>query len=343
MRRREFITGTAATAAVGFAQPIFAQANPRPTSIKRIAIFHPSEPPEGLSINGRRAYKAFFGELNELGYNEGQNLTVERYSAFGHSKGYEDIARAIVASHPDLIISLGGSVTRVLKPLTATIPIVAITSEPVAGDVVTKNLAKPDRNITGATAYVGSEVWGKRLEVLRETVGSLTKVRFLMPSSLAAFWDITGGPEATREAARRGGIAFGAALVLEPFDRQTFERIIESMAAEKVDGLMVAAAAEFFTYRQLIVEGAATHRLPAIYFAREWVDIGGLMSYGYDIVDIMRRIADMTDQILKGAKPAEIPFYQPTKLELVLNRTAAKSLGLDFPPSLLAAADDVIE
>ena len=341
MRRREFITGTAATAAMGFAQPIFARANARPTSIKRIAIFHPSEPPEGLSINGRRAYKVFFGKLNELGYNEGQNLTVERYSAFGHSKGYEDIARAIVASHPDLIISLGGPVTRVLKPLTATIPIVAITSEPVAGDVVTKNLAKPDRNITGATAYVGSEVWGKRLEVLRETVGSLTKVRFLMPSSLAAFWDITGGPEATREAARLGGIAFGAALVLEPF--QTFERIFESMAAEKVDGLMVAAAAEFFTYRQLIVDCAATHRLPAIYFAREWVDIGGLMSYGYDIVDIMRRIADMTDQILKGAKPAEIPFYQPTKLELVLNRTAAKSLGLDFPPSLLAAADEVIE
>jgi len=342
MRRREFITGTAATAAMGFAQPIFAQTETRLPVIKRIAMFHPSEPPEGLSINGRRAYKAFFGELDKLGYNEGQNLILERYSAFGHSKGYEDVARAIVAGHPDLIISLGGPVTRVLKPLTATIPILAITSDPVAAGMVT-NLAKPDRNITGASIDVGLEIWGKRLELLRETVGKLIKVRFLMPSSLAAFWEMAGGPAATLEAARQDGIAFGAALVLEPFNWQNFERMFNAMAAEKVDGLMVGAAAEFFTYRQLIVDAAARHHLPAIYFAREWVDIGGLLSYGYDTVAIMRRIADMTDQILKGAKPGDIPFYQPTKLELVLNRTTARSLGLEFPPTLLAAADEVIE
>ena len=106
---------------------------------------------------------------------------------------------------------------------------------------------------------------------------------------------------------------------------------------------MVAGAAEFYTYRQLIVDAADRHHLPAIYFAREWVDIGGLLSYGYDTVDIMRHIADMTDQILKGTKPADIPFYQPTKLELVLNRTTARSLGLEFPPTLLTAADEVIE
>ena len=198
MRRREFITGTAATAAMGFAQPIFAQTETRLPVIKRIAMFHPSEPPEGLSINGRPAYKAFFGGLNRLGYNEGQNLILERYSAFGHSEGYEDVARAIVAGHPDLIISLGGPVTRVLKPLTATIPILAITSDPVAAGMVT-NLAKPDRNITGATIDVGLEIWGKRLELLRETVGKLIKVRFLMPSSLAAFWEMAGGPAATLE------------------------------------------------------------------------------------------------------------------------------------------------
>jgi len=132
-------------------------------------------------------------------------------------------------------------------------------------------------------------------------------------------------------------------LVLEPFNWQNFERMFNAMAAEKVDGLMVGAVAEFFTYRQLIVDAAARHHLPAIYFAREWVDIGGLLSYGYDTMAIMRRIADMTDQILKGAKPGDIPFYQPTKLELVLNRTTARSLGLEFPPTLLAAADEVIE
>ncbi|MBR0799276.1 ABC transporter substrate-binding protein [Bradyrhizobium jicamae] len=341
MRRREFITGTAATAAMGFARPTFAQTETRLPAIKRIAMVHPSEPPEGLSINGRPAYKAFFGELNKLGYNEGQNLILERYSAFGHSNGYEDVARAIVAGHPDLIVSLGGPVTRVLKPLTATIPILAITSDPVAGGMVT-NLAKPDRNITGATTDVGLEIWGKRLELLRETVGKLINVRFLMPPSLIAFWEMAGGPARALEAARRDGIAFGTALVAEPFDWQDFERKFNAMAAEKVDGLMVGAVAEFFTYRQLIVDAAARHHLPAIYFAREWVDIGGLLSYGYDTVAIMRRIADMTDQILKGAKPGDIPFYQPTKLELVLNRTTARSLELEFPPSLLAAADEII-
>jgi putative ABC transport system substrate-binding protein len=338
MRRREFIAGAAATVATGFAQPISAQTETRSPVIKRIAMFHPSEPPERLSVNGRPAYKAFFGELDKLGYNEGQNLIVERYSAFGHSKGYEDIARAIVASHPDLIISLGGPVTLTLKPLTATIPILAITSDPVAGGIVT-NLAKPDGNITGVTTDVGLEVWAKRFELLRETAGKLTKVRFLLPPSMLAFWEMAGGPEATLEAARRAGIPFAATLV----PGQQFEQVFDAMAAEKVDGLMVGSAAEFFTYRQLIVDAAARHHLPAIYFAREWVDVGGLLSYGYDTVVMMRRVADMTDQILRGAKPGDIPFYQPTKLELVLNRKTATSLGLEFPPTLLSAADEVIE
>ena len=337
MRRREFIAGTAVTGAMGFAHRVFAETIPSPAA-KRIAIFHPSEPPEGLTVNGRRAYRAFFGELNKLGYNEGQNLIVERYSAFGHSEGYGDIARAIVASHPDLIISLGGPVTRVLRPLTANIPILAITSDPVAAGMVT-NLAKPDGNITGSTTDVGLEVWGKRLELLRETVGKLTKVRFLLPPSMVAFWEMAGGPAATLESARQAGIPFAAALV----PGQKFEQVFDAMAAEKVDGLMVGDAAEFFTYRQLIVDAAARHHLPAIYFAREWVDVGGLLSYGYDTVLIMRRVAELTGQILKGAKPGDIPFYQPTKLELVLNQKTAISLGIEFPPTLLSAADEVIE
>jgi putative tryptophan/tyrosine transport system substrate-binding protein len=337
MRRREFIAGTAVTGAMGFAHRVFAETIPSPAA-KRIAIFHPSEPPEGLTVNGRRAYRAFFGELNKLGYNEGQNLIVERYSAFGHSEGYGDIARAVVASHPDLIISLGGPVTRVLRPLTANIPILAITSDPVAAGMVT-NLAKPDGNITGSTTDVGLEVWGKRLELLRETVGKLTKVRFLLPPSMVAFWEMAGGPAATRAAARQTGIPFAAALV----PGQKFEQVFDAMAAEKVDGLMVGDAAEFFTYRQLIVDAAARHHLPAIYFAREWVDVGGLLSYGYDTVLMMRRVAELTGQILKGAKPGDIPFYQPTKLELVLNQKTAISLGIEFPPTLLSAADEVIE
>jgi putative tryptophan/tyrosine transport system substrate-binding protein len=201
------------------------------------------------------------------------------------------------------------------------------------------HLAKPDGNITGATTDVGLEVWGKRLELLRETVGKLTKVRFLLPPSMVAFWEMAGGPAATLEAARQAGIPFAAALL----PGQKFEQVFDAMAAEKVDGLMVGDAAEFFTYRQLIVDAAARHHLPAIYFAREWVDVGGLLSYGNDTVLMMRRVADLTDQILKGAKPGDIPFYQPTKLELVLNQKTAISLRLEFPPTLLSAADEVIE
>jgi putative ABC transport system substrate-binding protein len=228
-----------------------------------------------------------------------------------------------------------------LKPLTATIPILTTASDPVASGIV-KNLAKPDSNITGATTEAGSEAYGKRLQLLVETVGKLTNVRLLMPPSLVTYWEMTDGPP-TLEAARRAGIPLAAALVPEALDRQVLERAFDEMAAEKVDGLMVLGAAEFYTYRQLIVDVAASHRLPAIYSAREFVEVGGLLSYGADAVDRMRRIADMTDGILRGAKPADIPLYQPTKLELVLNRTTARSLGLEFPPTLLTAADEVIE
>src|ERR1700742_161013 len=127
MRRREFIAGTVATAASGFAQSIRAQ-----TNTKRIAIFHPTEPPEGLTIKGRRAYKVYFGELDRLGYIEGQNLIVERYSALGRQDRYGDLARDIVASRPDLIVSVSGLLAHLLKPLTTTVPILATSADPIA-------------------------------------------------------------------------------------------------------------------------------------------------------------------------------------------------------------------
>jgi putative ABC transport system substrate-binding protein len=125
MRRREFIAGTAITAALSFAKPVYAQTDARSPGIKRIAIVHTAEKPEGMTINGRRSFKAYFGELKRLGYVEGQNLLVDRYSALGQSEHYGDLARTIVASHPDLIISLGGPLARQLKLLTTTIPILA--------------------------------------------------------------------------------------------------------------------------------------------------------------------------------------------------------------------------
>jgi putative ABC transport system substrate-binding protein len=201
------------------------------------------------------------------------------------------------------------------------------------------NLAKPEGNITGISVDAGLEVWGKRLQFLRETVGKMTNVRLLMPDSWITVLERTHLPEAAQQA----GVRIATAVIVGKLDREAYERVFETMQAESVDGLIVSDSTEHLTNRAVILGLAARHRLPAIYPFREFVDDGGLLSYGVDSADVFRRLADMTDQILRGAKPSDIPYYQQTKFELVLNRTAARSLGLDFPASLLAVADQVIE
>lgn len=153
------------------------------------------------------------------------------------------------------------------------------------------------------------------------------------------YWGIV-----TEPLIRRTGIPITVAVLANKvLDREAYERVFDAMEAERVDGLVVGDSPEHITNREVIVELAARHRLPTIYPYREYVDVGGLASYGTDTADLLRRLANMADQILRGAKPGDIPFYQQTKFELVLNRTAAKSLGLDFPASLLAVADEVLE
>jgi putative tryptophan/tyrosine transport system substrate-binding protein len=340
MRRREFIAGTAITAALSVAKHVYAQTDARSPGIKRIAIVHNAEKPEEMTIDGRRTFKAYFGELKRLGYVEGQNLLVDRYSALGQSEYYGDLARTIVASHPDLIIAVSGPLARQLKLLTTTIPILVGSGDPVAGGLVT-NLARPGGNITGVSVDAGLGVYDRRLQFLGETVRNLRNVRVLIPSSAMMFWETGLAP--LREAAGGVGIRIAAALLGEKLDRAAHERVFDEMETDRVDGLMVAHQGENLTNRQLIADLAAKHRLPAVYPHRDFVDVGGLLSYGSDLEDVMRRLADMTDQVMKGAKPADIPVYQQTKFELVLNRTTAKSLGLEFPVSLLAVADEVIE
>jgi putative ABC transport system substrate-binding protein len=340
MRRREFIAWTAATAAVSVARSAYVQADARSPVAKRIAIIHPSEPSEGLTINGRRAYKAYFRELNRRGHVEGQNLVVERYSALGRLDRYEDIARAAVESQPDLIICLGSPLALRLKPLTSAIPIVATSADPVVAGLVT-NLARPDHNITGVSVDAGIEVWGKRFQLLSEVARTrLTNVRFLFTNT-AILWEATAAP--VREAAQRAGTSIAAASLGKTIDQAAYEQAFNAMENDRVDGLVVFDAAEHLTNRLLIVDLAAKHRLPTIYPFRDFVEIGGLLSYGVDIADVMHRLADITDQILRGAKPGDIPFSQETKFELVLNQKTARSLGLEFPSTLLAAADEVIE
>jgi putative ABC transport system substrate-binding protein len=340
MRRRAFIAGTAATAALSLARPVYAQTNARSPVVKRIAFVHPSEKVEDMTINGRRTFRAYFGELNRLGYIEGKNLAVERYSALGQRDQYGDLAHTVVASQPDLIVCFSIPFALQFKQRTATIPIVATTADPVAYGLVT-NLARPGGNITGVSADAGLEVYGKRLQLLSEaTPNHLTNVRFLAGGGTPQSWEATGA--ALREAAERMGIPIAPTFVGDNFDRASYERVFEAFENDQVDGLLVSDASEHFTNRALIAQLAIQHRFPAIYATRDFVDVGGLMAYGFDVAVINRRLADVTDEILKGAKPGEIPFYQQTKFELVLNRTTARSLGLEFPAGLLAVADEVI-
>jgi putative ABC transport system substrate-binding protein len=311
----------------------------RSPTTKRIAFVHAAEKVEDMTVNGRQSIKAFFEELNRLGYIEGRNLVVERYSALGRPDRYAELARKIVASQPDLIIAMNGPFALQFKPLTSTIPILGTPADPIVLGLVT-NLARPGGNFTGVSVDAGSETWGKRLQILNETMSNhLTNVRFFGGSSTV--W-LDAAREGFQKSARQADIDLTETRLNGSADRAEYERVFDAMAKDRVDGLLVGDTGEHITNRQLIVDLAATHRLPTIYPWREFVEAGGLLSYGTDLVEVNRRLANITDQVLRGANPGEIPIYQQTKFELVLNRTTAKSLGLEFPATLLSVADEVI-
>jgi putative tryptophan/tyrosine transport system substrate-binding protein len=183
MRRREFIAGTAATALAGFAQPSCAQTSARP-GVKGLAIFHPTDRPEEITSNANRVYKAYFDELKKHGYTEGQNLVVERYSALGHPDRIGDLAREIVANHPDVVLPLSGVFLKEFMALHSFIPMVGPTADPVAFEVAS-NLARPDKQFTGVVLEAGLEIWPKRFQLLLETARKMTKLGFLDANPLA--------------------------------------------------------------------------------------------------------------------------------------------------------------
>jgi putative ABC transport system substrate-binding protein len=333
MQRRKFIILIGSTVAFW---PCAVQAQ-RP-KMKRIAIVHPTEKPGNMTMNGRPSFRAFFGELSRLGYVEGQNLVVERYSGEGKANRYATLAGDIVNAQPDLIVSLHADFARAFKLATTTIPIVAVNADPVALGLV-PSLARPGGNITGVSIDAGLEIYGKRLELLAEATPQLSNAAFL---TIRRQWDGAMG-DVVREAARRTGTSLAGALLGETINEADYLRVFASMAQDRVDALIVSEVSENLTNRQLIADLAAKHRIPAIYPYREFVDVGGLMAYSIDLADTMRRLAGIIDKILKGISPADIPIYQPTKFELVINLKIARTLGLTMPPTLLARADQVIE
>ena len=271
MRRREFIAGPAAATATSLARQGRAQTGTSASKMKRVAMFHPSEPPEGMTVNGRRSFKAYFAELNRLGYVEGRDFILERYSGLSQVDQYATIARSIVASHPDAIISFG-PVVQFLKSETTAIPLLTTSSDPVASGLVT-NLARPERNITGVSVDAGLELYGKRLEFLNETVRHSTNVRFLTPASSTNLAEtIVAGLRATAGSAN-GTITIQ--VLNKQGNRTAYEDAFDAMEKDHVDALMVADNTELLSYQQLIVDLAAKHRFPVVYPYREFADLGG--------------------------------------------------------------------
>ena len=334
MRRRKFITLLGGAVAVW---PIVARAQ-QPAKMKRIAFVHPSAKVSEISVSGRPYYRAFFEELSRLGYVQGQNLGVERYSGEGRTERYAELARDVVNTHPDLIVAVAARLSLEFKMATTTIPIVTIVIDPIAVGLVA-SIARPGGNITGVTIAAGLEIIGKRMGLLVEAMPKLSTVGYLVSRP---YWEDPRGA-AAREAAKQAGISLKAALLGSAFNEAEYQRVFRSMEQDRADALMVSEESEHIIYRATIVELAAKGRIPTIYPNREYVEAGGLMAYSIDLADNYRRLANLIDKILKGANPGDIPFYQPTKYELTVNLKTAKALGLEMPAMLNSSADQVIE
>ena len=334
LKRHEFITLVGGAVA---AWPLPARAQ-QPATQHRIAIFHPAIPTTLLTeTGGGSAWRAFFAELRRLGYVEGENLIIERYSAEGHHERYADLAREIVTRKPDLIVTGTNPVVIVFKAATSTIPVVAFMLDPLKAGLVT-SLARPGGNLTGITLDAGIEIWGKRLQMLKEAIPSTAKAAFL---GMRDGWEGSSG-----QVLRDAGGELGISLVFMLPQKGTpseIERVFAAMEQQRPDVVLVSGEGDLYAHRRLIAELAEKNRLPAMCPYRDYVEAGGLMAYTVDLAELLRRMAVNVHQILKGAKPGDIPIYQPTKFELLINLKTAKALGLTLPLALLARAAEIIE
>ena len=322
MRRREVVAGLAGAAT--FAAVFRANAQRRRT----IAYLAPART--------QHLVAAFQKGLRDLGYVEGQNLTIDYHFASERNQTLEAAASDLVARAPDVIVVVGVATATPVRRATATIPIVfAPAGDPVRSGLV-PSLASPGGNLTGVSLYA-SELNEKRLEVLKEALPNLRRLGALSNGrnfSSAGYWDdLRVAAEHMRIDVRRittNGVS-------------DLEAKFADATTQGLDGLIVITDAEFDAGRNEIVQLATEHRLPTMYEHRAFVEAGGLMSYGPDIDRLSYRAATYVDKILKGARPADLPIEQPTLFELLVNLKTARALGLTIPPNLLARADEVIE
>jgi putative ABC transport system substrate-binding protein len=309
------------------AVPLAAAAQP-PGKVYRIGYLGTNPPPADW-------WDALLDGLRERGYREGWNLIFERWFTEGHAERFPELAAELVRLRVDLIIVPTTPAAIAAKHATQTIPIVIPSAIDPVGAGLVESLARPGGNITGLSA-LGPELMGKRLELLKEVIPGMTRVAVLWNAANpanAAVW------QETQAAAQALGLRLHAQDVQGP---QDLDGAFARTAQVHPDALLVLGDALLGMHRHHIAAFATQHRLPTMYGRRDYVEAGGLMSYGADFRDHLRRTATFVDKILQGAKPADLPVEQPMKFELVINLKTAEALGLTIPPILLFQATEVI-
>jgi putative ABC transport system substrate-binding protein len=308
---------------------VVAQAQ-QPTRVPRIGYLISGSPSAASSL-----FEAFRQGLRELGYVEGKNIVIEWRYAEGKPDRLVALAAELVRLKVDVIVTNGASVTRAAKEATLTIPIVMAWDNDPVGNGFVASLARPGGNITGLS-NLAPELSGKRLELLKETVPKLSRVAVLGTSTQP------GNAQALKETELAAG-AFGVKLqYLDVQGPKDIETAFQAAAKGRADAVLALGGVVLASQRTQIADLAVKSRLPAIYWRSDFVEAGGLMSYGVSITDSHRRAATYIDKILKGGKPADLPVEQPKKFEFIINLKAAKQIGLTIPPNVLARADKVI-
>jgi len=311
--------------------PLAAEAQ-QAAKIPRIGVFFPSTPPAASHNN-----EAFTQGLREHGYVEGQNVILERRYGEGRAERLAEIAVELVRMKVDVIVTATDPVIAAVKRQTRSIPIVMIGASDPVGTGFIASLARPGGNLTG-TSRMSPELSAKRLELLREAVPQLSRVAVMWsPDVRGALLDF----KELEAPARSLRLQLQAVEVSRADDLARAFSVITEARAEAM--IVISPNPAAFASRGQVLSFAQKARLPSIYGNREFVDVGGLMSYGPSIADLNRRAAAFVDKILKGAKAGDIPVEEPTKFELVINLKTAKALGLTFPQSILVRADEIIQ
>jgi putative tryptophan/tyrosine transport system substrate-binding protein len=333
MRRREFITLLSGAVATW---PLAAHTQ-QATKIPQIGVL--SLGSGDKSDASLKTLDAFVLALRELGYTEGQNIAFDRRFADGDANKLSGLAQELVEHRIDAIVAFATPAARAAKRATLAIPIIAIAMADPVEDELASSMARPGGNVTGTT-FLGPELVSKRLQLLKEIVPGLSRVVVLWHPSAYGERTMAGMLREIESAAQSLGTKLQLVPAASPADLSS---AFAAMTTERADGLIVFPSPMLFSQYSRIVTFAANNRLPAMYAAREGVEHGGLVSYGVNLPDLSRATAIYLDKILKGARPAELPIQQPTKLELVMNLKTARALALTISRDFLLIADEVIE